>query len=259
MTHDEIEEILGAYALDSAEPAEIREIDAHLLECPRCRAEVEAYRVTASALATVHAEAPTGLWDKIADSIAEIRPSGARSQLPPGLRAAISSNGIAISPRPIRRVWAATFTLVGMAAAAAIVVLAVEVASLHSQTQRLDSAVAQAGLSAAVAQATIAPHATVELVARDHSKSATIIILPTGDAYWISSSLPRLPAARTYQIWGVSNGRVVSIGLLGTNPHVLASFRVEPSISRVLVNEEPEGGTVQPTTPVLAQAVVRST
>ena len=260
MTHTEIQELLGAYVLDAAEPDEVREIDAHLLECPRCRAEVDAYREAASALASSNTEVPKGLWDRIAASIEDAEPSRLHPELPQAIRTAISPDERArFSAWPIRRTWVAAVVLASAAAVVAIVVLAVEVASLHSQTQRLDSALGRTGLSGAVAQAAIAPHRTVELAASDHLTAATVIISPQEDAYWISSSLRRLPATRTYQLWGVTKGRIVSLGLVGPDPRVFASFRIESSISRVMVNVEPEGGSVQPTTPVLAQGAIRST
>ena len=70
MTHDEITELLGAYALDAVSPEEAAEIEQHLTECPRCRAEVTAHREVAGVLGNLGGSAPAGLWSRIADELA---------------------------------------------------------------------------------------------------------------------------------------------------------------------------------------------
>src|ERR1700722_10516822 len=66
MTHDEVSELLGAFALDAVEYDEYEEIEAHLSECPRCRAEVDAHREVAAALGNSVEPLPEGLWENIA-------------------------------------------------------------------------------------------------------------------------------------------------------------------------------------------------
>src|SRR5205814_1949498 len=51
VTHQEIEELLGAYALDAVDTDERDLVDAHLAGCPRCASEVAGYRETAAMLA----------------------------------------------------------------------------------------------------------------------------------------------------------------------------------------------------------------
>src|SRR5688572_29566740 len=69
MNHDDITDLLGAYALDAVEPDEASEIELHLRDCPRCRAEVAEHRETAAFLAHAGADAPADLWDRIAGTI----------------------------------------------------------------------------------------------------------------------------------------------------------------------------------------------
>ena len=61
-THEEVAELLGAYALDAVGPDEVVMIETHLEVCPRCRAEVAAHREVAAVLAYGGATAPDGLW-----------------------------------------------------------------------------------------------------------------------------------------------------------------------------------------------------
>ena len=50
MTHDEAVALLGAYALDAVPPEEAVLVAAHVAECPRCTAELDAHREVAGML-----------------------------------------------------------------------------------------------------------------------------------------------------------------------------------------------------------------
>src|SRR4051812_36552435 len=80
---DEFTELLGAYALDAVDDDEREAIEAHLLSCPRCRAEVAEHREVAAFLSK-GAPAPDGVWDRIA---AELSPPA------PPLRMTFSPDG----------------------------------------------------------------------------------------------------------------------------------------------------------------------
>src|SRR3954468_13451869 len=80
---DEFTELLGAYALDAIDDDEREAIEAHLLTCPRCRAEVAEHREVAAFLSK-GAPAPDGVWDRIA---AELSPPA------PPLRMTFSPDG----------------------------------------------------------------------------------------------------------------------------------------------------------------------
>ena len=79
MTHDEIEELLGVYALDALDDDERQEVDDHLLTCPRCRAELAAHREVAALLGNrvgdAPAVAPDELWDRISASLQDEPPA----------------------------------------------------------------------------------------------------------------------------------------------------------------------------------------
>ena len=69
--HDEIQELLGAYALHAVDTDEAAEIYDHLRSCPRCRAEVVVHRETAALLVDTHLEPPADLWDTSAPAGSE--------------------------------------------------------------------------------------------------------------------------------------------------------------------------------------------
>ena len=66
MSHEEIESLLGAYALDAVDPETTAVIEAHLEGCMRCTAEVAQHHEVAGLLANAGGPSPARLWDGIA-------------------------------------------------------------------------------------------------------------------------------------------------------------------------------------------------
>ena len=66
LAHEDIQELLGAYALHAVDPDEAEVVERHLEGCPRCRAEVEGHREVATLIGNSGGDAPDGLWDRIA-------------------------------------------------------------------------------------------------------------------------------------------------------------------------------------------------
>ena len=260
MIHDKVEELLGAYALHATEPNERRDIAAHLAECSRCRAEVSSHDEMVAMLASPAPEAPIGLWAKIYQSISQETPA---SRLPsPPLSSPVSSPVSApVTAGPIghtrgQRRWAVRWgALVGVAAAL-VAFAGVRVAQLGSQVKTLDREVSEVGIAGAAAKAAGEPHRTISLAATRPSAEVTIIASPSGAAYWLWSSLRDLPVSETYQLWGLSRGKPVSLALVGPNPRSVGYFRLENAITKLMVTAEPKGGTTLPTTPVLAEGKV---
>src|SRR5829696_5058624 len=74
MRPEEIEELLGAYALDAVDPDEREIVEQYLATHPRARAEVSQHQEVATLLAFTGTTAPEGLWDRIAASLEEQAP-----------------------------------------------------------------------------------------------------------------------------------------------------------------------------------------
>src|SRR5437899_2768096 len=73
--HVDIEEMLGAYALDAVDGDEREMVERHLADCPRCREEVAEHREVAAQMAYIGAPAPDGLWDRIIANLEDIPPA----------------------------------------------------------------------------------------------------------------------------------------------------------------------------------------
>src|SRR5512133_3901972 len=117
---DDIEELLGAYAMDAVDPDERSQVEDDLETSPRSRAEVDQHREVAALLAFGGAEAPGGVWDRIAASLEERAPE-------PGPELA---KVLPIKSRTRRRWW-----LGGLAAAAVAAIAALSVALVASNNE----------------------------------------------------------------------------------------------------------------------------
>jgi hypothetical protein len=74
LTHSEIEELLGAYALDAVDRPTAALIEAHLEGCVRCSIEVAQHHEVAGLLANSGGASPARLWDGIAGRLDEVSP-----------------------------------------------------------------------------------------------------------------------------------------------------------------------------------------
>lgn len=247
-SHTELEELLGAYALDAVDPAERASIEAHLPDCPRCRAEVSAHREAAGFLAHVGGDAPAGLWDRIAGALDD----------PGALETAPVIAFESRRPRPRWRTRTGRLVAMGAAAAvAAIVGLSLSVVQANNRADRLQAALRGDGLRAAALTALADPGATkVSLRSPDQQRAAQVALLPDGSAYLVPERLPTLPADRSYQLWALEDGSRISAGVLGNVPGVVA-FHVGGRVLGFAITEEQAGGVVASNNPPVVIGYIR--
>lgn len=239
LTHDEIQELLGAYAIDAVEAEEATLIEAHLAECPRCRSEVAEHREAAALLSFTGTAAPAGVWTRIAAELEETPPP---LMLPRNL--------------PVRRLRMRLFA--GAAAAAAIIIGALSVQVIR-QNDRIDQLAAisdQRGLDQAAAAAAVSPDARrVRLQSNDGSRTVDAVVLPDGHGYLVRADLPRLGSEQTYQLWGVIGAQTISLGVLGDRP-TITPFKAAGPLTALAITAERSGGAVAPTTSPIVQGFV---
>ena len=227
--HTEIQEMLGAFALDALDAAEADAVDVHLRECPRCRAEVADYRETAALLAFGGVEAPPGVWEKI---------QAALEEAPPELELA--------RVVPIRESrWRTVGTRLTAAAAVVISVLALGVAVLRS-----DGGSPEPSVDAEIARAAVDPDARhVNLVAANGEESVKVVLLD-GRAYLADHTLPPLSEEETYQLWGQKGETFVSLGVLGPEPE-RGQVAAAGEFDALAITAERQPGVVQTTQPAV--------
>jgi anti-sigma-K factor RskA len=126
-----------------------------------------------------------------------------------------------------------------------------------NQVSNLQQAVGRSERTAVVAALETPGHKVVNLESPGHRKVAQFVLLSDGRGYLVSSTLPGLSSDHTYQLWGVIGGQPISLGLLGTSPdQVTFTMAGKPAPSRLSITVEPAGGSVVPSSPMVASGVV---
>lgn len=248
-THQETQELLGAFALDAVDVEEAVAVEGHLATCPRCRDEVREHREVASLLAYVGTTAPEGMWDRLAAALEDAPPAAAAPAL------VLGKSTTAQAARPPRRRGARIASAVGAAAlVAALGAGGLQVRSaLRSQDDQIDSVAraltvdaSRARLFSEAAAAALADGARqVHLVTPDREPIADAVILDNGNGYLLNKGAPSLPADRTYQLWAVTGGQKLSLGLPGSAIDVL-TFKVPEATDALALTVEQAPGAVTP-------------
>lgn len=225
---DDIDELLGAYALDAVDPDERHRVEEYLAANPRAAAEVRQHREVATMLAYTGSDAPDGLWDRIASAIEEPPPA-------PGPELA---RVMPIEPERRSRSRLGTLGRWSLATAAAVV-LAIA-AMVVIDDRRGGPAPLEAAVDAARAER---DGRSAELVADGADPTVEVVIDDSGRGYVLGADLPQLPRDRTYQLWGVVGDDVISIGILGPSPEI-ATFTARVDLAALAITIEEEGGVV---------------
>jgi hypothetical protein len=203
---------------------------------------VAAHREVAAKLAHGGASAPEGLWDRVA---------GALEEPPPALDLARVSATAGKGP-------ASTRVAAGVAAVAAVMigVLGVQVVRQENRVDELTAAMRNRALEQAAASASADEKAQrVTLRSEDGSTYAEAVMQPNGSGYLVRHNLPGLSPDRTYQLWGKVGTRMVSLGVLGPKPGVVA-FSAHGDVTMVAITNEEGGGAGLPTSQPLLRGFV---
>lgn len=253
MTHDEAAELLAAMALDALDTEAHAHVEEHILTCTECQRELDSLREVASALGNTYEAPPEGLWSQIATRLYETDPTDAPS--PPVFLGDFDP----ARPSDVRRSRRARGFLLtaSLAAAAAIIALGLTLSSANSRVANLEQALAGNGHNGVASALATPGHKIVTLSGSGHQVLASLVLLPDGRGYLVTSHMPALPSSETYQLWGVVNGSPVSIGVMGSSPHAVAfTVATAPAPTKLGVTIEPAGGSLTPTNGMIASGVV---
>ncbi len=228
----ELDELLGAYALDAVSPEEADRVEDYLAINPKAAAEVREHREVATMLAFTGMDAPEGLWSRIEQELDAPAPA-------PGPELA---RVMSIEDAPSRRRFATVAPWIASAAAAAIIaVVAIGIADrATAPTDPLVAAYEAADADRDSAKAT--------LVAEGSSFEAVAVIDQDGHGYVRAGELPALGADQTYQLWGVvdtgaDEPNVISLGIFGPNPE-LETFTTETPVVALAITIEDAPGVI---------------
>lgn len=228
----ELDELLGAYALDAVSPEEADRVEDYITINPKAAAEVQEHREVATMLAFTGMDAPEGLWSRIEQELDAPAPA-------PGPELA---RVMSIENAPSRRRFAAFAPWIASASAAAIVaVVAIGITDrATAPTDPLVAAYEAADADRDSAKAT--------LVADGSSFEAVAVIDQDGHGFVRAGELPALGADKTYQLWGVVGAGsdepdVISLGIFGPNPE-LETFTTETPVVALAITIEDAPGVV---------------
>lgn len=230
--HPEVQELLGAYALDALDPGEADAVDLHLRDCPRCRAEVEEYRETAAMLAFGGVAAPPGVWEKIQASLEEAPPKLELARVVPMRQSRWQTMGAKLA-----------------AAAAVVISLAALSVSIARSGDNDGSSLADR-IGAVVQE----PEATPVHLASDGRGSAEVYLYD-GKAYLVKHSLPDLGEGETYQLWGQKGETKVSLAVLGASPQQ-AELPLGGEYDALAITAEKSPGVVSSDNPAVVAGLV---
>lgn len=258
MTHDELRDLSGGYALGALSEAEHRAFEAHLKTCAECAAEVREFAAVAAGLpyAVPLVDPPAALRARVLQSVA------AEARLPADVAAGRKSS---------RGVWA----FVAAAATIAAVALGIYAQSLQQRinkleeelrlaTARIDDGQRQVVLYRAAADRTAEIRAIlaapdlrrIELAGQKAAPGAS------GRAFWSPArglvvafdNLPATSPDRVYQLWVIPPGAgaaPISAALLELQPDgraiALGAAGSAARVGTVAVTLEPAGGVPAPT------------
>jgi anti-sigma factor RsiW len=291
-SHEEVQELLGVYALDAVDPETAAVVERHLEGCVRCTTEVAQHHEVAGLLANSGGSSPAGIWDGIASQLdgstppswsrlssrldteagplteaaaaagaAEDRPgsvtvpdAGAASASGPGAGASVTpiGTGRRRSPWAVRAVG-----IVAAAAAVVAIVLGVQVNHLHHQVNASSATLSGAERSALAQPTTRRIELTSEQSGGSQPGEVTVVLTKSGSGFVEAQGLGALPKNKTYQLWGVVGQRTISLGLLGPDPSIV-SFSAAGSVPvrTFAITAEHAGGVVQSSNPPIVSGQV---
>jgi anti-sigma-K factor RskA len=219
--HDNIEELLAAYALGAVSEQERHTIERAVATDPQLARMLDEHLDTVAMLSggllTGDEQPPAGLWDRIHAEIDET------ADLAPVV--------------PLRRFsYNRVLAAVSAAAVAAVALLSVQVVRQRAEIGDLRDR----PLTVAVDEAREAGATTVALTGE---VEAEVVLAADGTGFLVGEDLPALTADQTYQLWAVVEGRVISAGVLGPDPD-LAVFHVDGDVDLFALTVEVAGGVV---------------
>lgn len=232
--YDDYSELLGAYALDAVDADERERIERHLLECPRCRAEVADHREVAAFLAQPGGAAPDGVWDRI---VSELSPPAPPMRLAP------------IAPRPAaepevtapevtslddarRRRGARPFLALLAAAACIVAVLGFVAVGQSNRLNTLEDAMRDQSIERMANDAVANAQVTVRL--SGDAGTGEAVVRPSGEGYLIIDGMAAPAEGDVYQLWGKVDETILSLGTFGEasqtdDGRTIVPFTVDPS------------------------------
>jgi anti-sigma-K factor RskA len=246
MTHDELKDALPAYALDALDAAERAAVEAHLLACESCRAELIVLQRVADGigLEAPPVTPPPSLKGRVLGSI----PARATDSLDAWRQLPRAAPPPAA---PRRRSW-----LLPLAAAASVAVAAAAMYYANAQRSALSSLARDRQQMERVMAAPDVLQVQLKPQAPGGTARARAYWSRTAGMVFVAENLPILSRGQVYQLWTITGTAAASAGTLIPRPDGTAMIAVpidsqarRPDAFGVTI--EPTGGSPSPTLPIV--------
>lgn len=206
----QVQEILGAYALGSVDPVEVKVVEEHVADCVRCWEEFEKEQQTAALLAlAVPIEQASPRLEERVIAAARRDEAGVRTELRPSIFSRV------------RFGWPATAGALGAASVAAIIfssVLQMQVQDLQDENSRLSAEIETGSLTleqtlartddvlqdTQTVLAVLADDSahSIKVTASDQDAAAYYSWSPeSGKGFIRCDNMPALPPGKIYEAW----------------------------------------------------------
>jgi anti-sigma factor RsiW len=268
MAHEDYKDMLAAQALNALEPAETRDLEAHLQSCSECRAQLPEWENTAAVLAFASLgvrplEPSRELRGRILESIrADSTAHGTTKKAGDGHRQQ-PSNVVPLK-QPLTRSSAESW----LAIAAGVVLVALVATLFVLWKQNREARQELARLSAQVhdaQQQLIQQREAIEIVAAPGTRMMELAgtkLMPeahamlafdmNGRAILMAKGLPPAPAGKAYQLWFIADGKPMPGKVFTTDASGAGALKdqIPPQARNAAVfaiTLEPENGVQSPT------------
>ena len=230
MKHDQIHEMLPAYALGCLDEEEAELVSEHIATCTKCNGQLLEYRITVDAMAYGAPAAcpPDSLQQKLMQRIQATAEKQSVSQP-------------AIKHRRLKSLWQSLSPAWAFASLALIVSLSVINLLQWHHTQKLHKEIAVELLVLKMKGTQRAPKGDGTFVISQDRKKGVLV----------ASDLPIPDESQQYQLWMKKNGRQVSGGVFSVTPtgYAVVEIQSKESLSNFRSFEitlEPVGGSPTP-------------
>jgi len=280
MAHEDYKEMLAERALGALDPAEMRDLEAHLQSCAECRSQLSEWEATAAALAFVSLEErplepSRQLRGRILEAarIDKTRGRQAGSPLRVETRGTTKDSEDGHGPQfsnvvPLKRrgAWSSAQTWSAIAAGLVLVGLVAMLFVLWKQNQEARRELERVSVQVRNAQEQLAQQReAIEIMAAHGSHRMELAgtkVMPgseamlaydkDGSAILMAKGLPPPPAGKAYQLWFIAGGKPMPGKTFTTDASGAGTLRDQvPAQARdaavFAITLEPEGGVQSPT------------
>ncbi len=220
MTHEHVQDLLPAYALDALTPEEARAVEAHLAGCRQCQRDLAAFTTVAATMAdsVVMTTPPPALRARVMEAV--------RAERPPARPAA--------QPAPL---WPRQWAVGAIAAAAGFIVVIGALAIIAvARVAALDAQLSRQNQQLTVLTSRLAQQEQLfAVVVNPGAKKATLAGAVVADVQFVYDPAVRQGALIVRNLADPQQGFVYQLWLVGASGPPLSAGVFRPAAGRSLV------------------------